>query len=63
MITQLEPSISYEGLQEQMREMCSMESEQPFTMKWIDEEGEEGAACLWNSRGCCVRKSRERQSI
>uniref|UniRef100_A0A3B3TFQ4 Protein kinase C n=1 Tax=Paramormyrops kingsleyae TaxID=1676925 RepID=A0A3B3TFQ4_9TELE len=40
MITQLEPSISYEGLQDRMREMCSMESEQPFTMKWIDEEGD-----------------------
>ncbi|XP_048866545.1 protein kinase C iota type-like [Brienomyrus brachyistius] len=40
MITHLEPSISYEGLQDRMREMCSMESEQLFTMKWIDEEGD-----------------------
>lgn len=39
MITHFEPSISYEGLYGEVRDMCSMENDQLFTMKWIDEEG------------------------
>lgn len=39
MITHFEPSISYEGLSGEVRDMCSMDNDQQFTMKWIDEEG------------------------
>ncbi|ROL55152.1 Protein kinase C iota type [Anabarilius grahami] len=40
MITHFEPSISYEGLCSEVRDMCSMDNDQLFTMKWIDEEGD-----------------------
>ncbi|XP_053456179.1 protein kinase C iota type [Nycticebus coucang] len=40
MITHFEPSISFEGLCSEVRDMCSFDSEQLFTMKWIDEEGD-----------------------
>lgn len=39
MITHFEPSIPYEGLCNEVRDMCSMDNDQLFTMKWIDEEG------------------------
>ncbi|KAK2503371.1 hypothetical protein MC885_000052, partial [Smutsia gigantea] len=39
MITHFEPSISFEGLCNEVRDMCSFDNEQLFTMKWIDEEG------------------------
>ncbi|XP_016118341.1 protein kinase C iota type-like, partial [Sinocyclocheilus grahami] len=38
MITHFDPSISYEGLCSEVRDMCSMDNDQLFTMKWIDEE-------------------------
>ncbi|MBZ3869980.1 Protein kinase C iota type [Sciurus carolinensis] len=40
MITHFEPSISFEGLCNEVRDMCSFDNEQLFTMKWIDEEGD-----------------------
>uniref|UniRef100_A0A8C8SSH0 protein kinase C n=1 Tax=Pelusios castaneus TaxID=367368 RepID=A0A8C8SSH0_9SAUR len=40
MITYFEPSISFEGLCNEVRDMCSFDTEQLFTMKWIDEEGD-----------------------
>uniref|UniRef100_A0A3P9PEN0 protein kinase C n=1 Tax=Poecilia reticulata TaxID=8081 RepID=A0A3P9PEN0_POERE len=40
MITHFEPSISYEDLSGEVRDMCSMDNDQQFTMKWIDEEGD-----------------------
>lgn len=50
MITHFEPSISYEGLTNEVRDMCSLDNDQLFTMKWIDEEGE----CAWRSSfSCC----------
>lgn len=39
MITHFEPSISYEGLYGEVKDMCSMDNDQLFTMNWIDEEG------------------------
>lgn len=51
MITHFEPSISFEGLCSEVRDMCSFDNEQPFTMKWIDEEGE----CLGGRGATCVR--------
>lgn len=39
MITHFEPSISYEGLNNEVRDMCTMDNDALFTMKWIDEEG------------------------
>ncbi|CAB1326767.1 unnamed protein product [Coregonus sp. 'balchen'] len=38
MITHFEPSISYEGLYGEVKDMCCMDNDQLFTMKWIDEE-------------------------
>ncbi|KAJ6660987.1 hypothetical protein lerEdw1_017007 [Lerista edwardsae] len=38
MITYFEPSISFEGLCNEVRDMCAFDNEQLFTMKWIDEE-------------------------
>lgn len=47
MITYFEPSISFEGLCSEVRDMCSFDNEQLFTMKWIDEEGKSIlAACF-----------------
>ncbi|KAL7990985.1 hypothetical protein Chor_014415 [Crotalus horridus] len=40
MITYFEPSISFEGLCNEVRDMCAFDNEQLFTMKWIDEEGD-----------------------
>ncbi|XP_003794706.1 protein kinase C iota type [Otolemur garnettii] len=40
MITHFEPSISFEGLCSEVRDMCSFDNDQLFTMKWIDEEGD-----------------------
>uniref|UniRef100_A0A8C9U964 Protein kinase C iota type n=1 Tax=Scleropages formosus TaxID=113540 RepID=A0A8C9U964_SCLFO len=39
MITHFDPSISYDVLYSEVRDMCSMDNDQVFTMKWIDEEG------------------------
>lgn len=51
MITHFEPSISFEGLCNEVRDMCSFDDEQLFTMKWIDEEGE------WQREGCLCEHS------
>lgn len=48
MITHFEPSISYEGLYGEVRDMCSMDNDQLFTMKWIDEEGTFVMYEMWN---------------
>uniref|UniRef100_A0A674D750 Protein kinase C n=1 Tax=Salmo trutta TaxID=8032 RepID=A0A674D750_SALTR len=40
MITHFEPSISYEELHGEVKDMCCMDNDQLFTMKWIDEEGD-----------------------
>uniref|UniRef100_A0A8C6L802 protein kinase C n=1 Tax=Nothobranchius furzeri TaxID=105023 RepID=A0A8C6L802_NOTFU len=40
MITHFEPSISYEDLHGEVKDMCAMDNDQLFTMKWIDEEGD-----------------------
>uniref|UniRef100_A0A8C7J9X5 Protein kinase C n=1 Tax=Oncorhynchus kisutch TaxID=8019 RepID=A0A8C7J9X5_ONCKI len=34
------PSISYEELYGEVKDMCCMDNDQLFTMKWIDEEGD-----------------------
>ncbi|XP_078467660.1 protein kinase C iota type-like [Lampetra planeri] len=40
LITHVRPGTSFPGLCGDVREMCSFDSEQLFTMKWIDEEGD-----------------------
>lgn len=40
MIIYIQPVISLETLIHNIREICHFVNEQPFTMKWIDEEGE-----------------------
>lgn len=40
MITYIDPNVTLEQLQREMREICHFPSEQVFTMKWVDEEGD-----------------------
>lgn len=39
MVTTVESDITYEGICAEMRDICRFDDEQPFTMKWLDEEG------------------------
>jgi len=39
LITNLSTAISYESLCSEMRDICKFDTEQPFTVKWVDEEG------------------------
>lgn len=39
LITNLDASISYDELCDEVREMCNLQQEQPITLKWIDDEG------------------------
>ncbi len=39
MITYINPGITLEQLCEEIRDMCKFTPDQPFTMKWVDEEG------------------------
>ena len=45
MVTSLGIDITYEGLRCEMRDICKFDELQPFTMKWVDEEGED----FWDS--------------
>ena len=56
MITHFEPSISYEGLYGEVRDMCSMDNDILFTMKWIDEEGTFIFTSLLASLPCASRR-------
>ncbi|ODN00047.1 Protein kinase C iota type, partial [Orchesella cincta] len=40
MITYINPGITLEVLCEEIRDMCKFTPDQPFTMKWVDEEGD-----------------------
>lgn len=40
MITYIDPQITYEQLCEEMRAICRFTTDQVFTMKWVDEEGD-----------------------
>lgn len=62
MITHFEPSISYEGLYGEVKDMCSMDNDQLFTMKWIDEEGVFAMCTRWNSLQVAVATIAERHS-
>jgi len=39
LVTSIEADISYEGLLAEMKDICKFEEGQPFTIKWVDEEG------------------------
>ncbi len=39
MVTNLDLDITYQGLCAEIRDICQFDEEQPFTMKWVDEEG------------------------
>ena len=39
MVTEIGSDITYDSLCSEMREICSFDDKQPFTMKWVDEEG------------------------
>ncbi|XP_067946415.1 protein kinase C iota type-like [Watersipora subatra] len=40
MVTEISSSTSYESLCSEMRDICRFDEKQPFTMKWVDEEGD-----------------------
>ncbi|GAB1603831.1 protein kinase C iota type-like isoform X2 [Argonauta hians] len=40
LVTSIGSKISYENLRQEIRDICKFESKQPFTMKWVDEEGD-----------------------
>lgn len=40
MITYIEPGLTLDSLCKEMRDICKFEEEQPFTMKWVDYEGD-----------------------
>ncbi|XP_031422918.1 protein kinase C zeta type-like [Clupea harengus] len=40
LISDLEASMTYPELCEEVREICSLQQRQPFTLKWIDDEGD-----------------------
>uniref|UniRef100_A0A8C2TFP9 protein kinase C n=1 Tax=Coturnix japonica TaxID=93934 RepID=A0A8C2TFP9_COTJA len=40
LITNLDASINYDELCNEVREMCYLQQEQPITLKWIDDEGD-----------------------
>lgn len=40
MITYIKPTIALDDLCKEMREICKFSNEQPFTMKWLDDEGD-----------------------
>jgi len=42
MVTNLNSDITYEGLCAEMRDICKFDEIQPFTLKWVDEEGMSG---------------------
>ena len=39
MVTSIDTDITFEGLSAEMRDICRFDEQQPFTMKWVDEEG------------------------
>lgn len=39
LITNLDASMSYDELCDEVHEMCNLQQEQPITLKWIDDEG------------------------
>ncbi|NXY84282.1 KPCZ kinase, partial [Alcedo cyanopectus] len=40
LITNLDASMSYDQLCDEVHEMCNLQQEQPITLKWIDDEGD-----------------------
>ncbi|XP_078094895.1 protein kinase C zeta type isoform X2 [Mustelus asterias] len=40
LITDLDPAITYDGMCSEVRDMCSLQQDQPITLKWIDNEGD-----------------------
>uniref|UniRef100_A0A4W3H0U0 protein kinase C n=1 Tax=Callorhinchus milii TaxID=7868 RepID=A0A4W3H0U0_CALMI len=40
LISDLDAAISYDGLCSEVRNMCSLQQNQPLTLKWIDNEGD-----------------------
>nr|XP_014344177.1 PREDICTED: protein kinase C zeta type [Latimeria chalumnae] len=40
LITDLDASLSYDGLCKEVRDMCGLHHQQPITLKWIDDEGD-----------------------
>ena len=39
LVSSMDSDITYEGLIAEMKDICRFDEHQPFTMKWVDEEG------------------------
>ena len=39
MVTSIDNDITFSGLGSEMKDICNFSTAQPFTMKWVDEEG------------------------
>lgn len=39
MITYVDPTVTFEQLCAEMKDICRFNGDQVFTMKWVDEEG------------------------
>lgn len=39
LITNLDATITYDGMCSEVRDMCNLQLNQPITLKWIDNEG------------------------
>ena len=44
MVTMVKRDLTYVGLKGEMKDICKFDDVQPYTMKWLDEEGQ--FACL-----------------
>ncbi|KAG1693506.1 Protein kinase C iota type [Nymphon striatum] len=40
MITYIQPNITLDSLCQEMRDICKFSNDSPFTMKWMDEDGD-----------------------
>ncbi|CAD5122184.1 DgyrCDS10629 [Dimorphilus gyrociliatus] len=40
MVASIDNDITFEGMKIEVRDICNFDAQQPFTMKWIDEEGD-----------------------
>lgn len=43
MITYVDPTVTFEQLCTEMKDICRFNGDQVFTMKWVDEEGKPGS--------------------
>ncbi len=50
MVTSIDTDITFEGLSAEMMDICRFDEDQPFTMKWVDEEGKTLVTVLYEKK-------------